>query len=155
MAESDYQQVRPEHWAQLGRALPGVLSGDWREESLRNMQAAGHQLRVLVRDATPVAFAEFQWVVDECQLFNIAVLPDWQRRGLGLQLLTALLRESRQQRMHSCVLEVRESNLAARALYHKAGFNVTGRRPDYYPPITTTGAREAAVLYCRVLSEAD
>ena len=43
-------------------------------------------------------------------------------------------------------LEVRESNIAARKLYEKAGFEPTGRRKSYY-----TDPLEDALLYRRSL----
>ncbi|MGI9074666.1 MAG: GNAT family N-acetyltransferase [Bryobacteraceae bacterium] len=65
------------------------------------------------------------------EILNLAVAPGY--RGTGLA--TALLKhELSLQATH--FLEVRESNLAAQALYRKCGFVVTGRRRGYYeyPP---------------------
>ncbi|HTQ99914.1 MAG TPA: ribosomal protein S18-alanine N-acetyltransferase [Candidatus Acidoferrum sp.] len=147
MTDFDYRTVHASQLPELSSVLPTVLAGDWSESALRTMQAAGHQLRVLNHRQEIVAFAEFQWVLDECQLFNIAVLPDWRRQGLGRLLLRELLQESAQAGMKSCVLEVRESNAAARGLYRQCGFMEAGRRPAYYPPPQSGADREAAVLY--------
>ncbi len=69
---------------------------------------------------------------DETEILALAVGPRRRRQGLGRALLGALV-GSRRGRIH---LEVRESNVAARALYHWAGFTTTGRRRQYYsdPP---------------------
>ena len=88
--------------------------------------------------------------MDECQLYNIAVLPRWQRVGCGRRLLQALLDEVKAAGVIGCVLEVRESNAAARALYQALGFVESGKRKAYYPPLPglpPISEREAAVLY--------
>jgi [ribosomal protein S18]-alanine N-acetyltransferase len=67
----------------------------------------------------------------EREILNLAVAPNY--RGIGLA--TALLKhELSLEATH--FLEVRESNLAAQALYQKCGFVVAGRRSGYYeyPP---------------------
>jgi ribosomal-protein-alanine acetyltransferase len=73
---------------------------------------------------------------DEWEIENIAVAQRMQHRGLGTRLLTEFLELVRRQKGRQIFLEVRESNLAARALYRKSGFKETGRRKSYYenPP---------------------
>jgi ribosomal-protein-alanine acetyltransferase len=78
----------------------------------------------------------------EWALENIVVAPSSRRQGLGKQLLQALLAIARETNSESVFLEVRESNAAARSLYEKAGFELTGRRKSYYK-----GPSEDAVLY--------
>jgi [ribosomal protein S18]-alanine N-acetyltransferase len=68
----------------------------------------------------------------EWELENIIVDPAMLRSGLGSQLLSALLAEARTQGCQRMLLEVRDSNLAARRLYEKHGFQESGRRPGYY-----------------------
>jgi len=68
----------------------------------------------------------------EREILNIAVRPDLRRAGIATQLLQAEL--ARGARVH--FLEVRESNIAARQLYERFGFETIGSRPAYYenPP---------------------
>jgi len=80
---------------------------------------------------------------DEVEILNVATDPAVRRRGVGSALLQALLRLPGR----VLVLEVRESNLAARALYGTAGFVEEGRRKKYYPALgIPTGSREDAVV---------
>ena len=73
------------------------------------------------------------WVVtDEWQIFNLVVSPDYKRQGIGEQLLRSGVRAAHLRGATRAVLEVRESNEAARRLYLKLGFVVLGRRRDYY-----------------------
>ena len=66
--------------------------------------------------------------------------------GIGKQLMNTLLVQARQTNSDAILLEVRESNAAARRLYEELGFRETGRRKAYY-----TNPREDAVLYSKIL----
>jgi ribosomal-protein-alanine N-acetyltransferase len=69
----------------------------------------------------------------EREILNLAVVPAFRRSGLATQLLKLEFQNSA-----VFLLEVRESNLAARALYERLGFVEISRRKDYYdhPPET-------------------
>ena len=79
-----------------------------------------------------VGFAGFWLVVDEAHIGTLAVHHAWRRRGLGEQLLMALLTQARGLGALLATLEVREGNLAAQHLYAKHGFAEVGRRAHYY-----------------------
>lgn len=65
----------------------------------------------------------------ERELLNLAVAPEFRRRGIGAELVGSLQTEP-----GVCVfLEVRESNLGARAFYKYLGFQEVGMRYGYYP----------------------
>jgi len=84
----------------------------------------------------------------ECELENIVVAGHFQRRGIGTQLMQALIKAALEQRALQIFLEVRESNAAARSLYAKLGFQITNRRQSYYNHPT-----EDAFLYALALKE--
>lgn len=73
-----------------------------------------------------------QQLGDEWDIENIVVTSAAQRGGLGSQLLTEFLKLVHGRGGRTIYLEVRESNLAARALYKKWTFLETGRRKTYY-----------------------
>lgn len=77
-------------------------------------------------------YGGFWKAVDEAHFTNVAVHPDWRRRGLGRRLLRALLDLARSQGCLSATLEVRPSNTAALALYESEGFTAAALRPRYY-----------------------
>lgn len=68
----------------------------------------------------------------EWELENIVVQPSARRKGLGATLLAELLAAAREAKSESVFLEVRESNVVARAFYKKLGFAEIGRRRGYY-----------------------
>jgi len=79
-----------------------------------------------------IGYAGFWFVVDEAHISTIAVRPEYRRRGLGEQLLVALLETALDLGVALATLEVRVSNAAAQSLYHKYGFEEVGRRKHYY-----------------------
>jgi ribosomal-protein-alanine N-acetyltransferase len=83
-----------------------------------------------------VGFLATSHVMDVLDINNIAVLPDYQGQGIAKALLAKLDRFD-----GMLMLEVRESNTAARNLYETLGFEVYHRRKDYYP-----NPREDAIM---------
>jgi [ribosomal protein S18]-alanine N-acetyltransferase len=79
---------------------------------------------------------------EEWEIENLVVAETSRRHGLGGQLVSALLDLARRKKVRAIFLEVRESNVSARALYRACGFRQTGRRPKYYSCPT-----DDAILY--------
>jgi ribosomal-protein-alanine N-acetyltransferase len=71
-------------------------------------------------------------VTPEAELETIGVTAAQQRSGIGRQLLGETKRILGGLGVTKVLLEVRESNRAARQLYKAAGFDETGRRASYY-----------------------
>ncbi|MQC26808.1 MAG: ribosomal-protein-alanine N-acetyltransferase [Chloroflexi bacterium] len=71
-------------------------------------------------------------LVDEVHIANLAVAPEFRRRGLAKRLLLHVLGRAAQKGAQSARLEVRASNPAAQALYASFGFQVVARRTRYY-----------------------
>jgi len=102
----------------------------------------------LERAGKLIGYILFSHVIDEATLLNLVVHPQWQRHGFAQELLLYGLRELEQRGATRCLLEVRVSNLGAIALYSALGFEVDGKRRDYYP---AANGREDALLMSRTL----
>lgn len=89
-----------------------------------------------------VGFLVAHQIAGEWELENIVVEEAEQRKGIGTGLLTGLISKARATNSEAVFLEVRASNLAARALYEAAGFRQSGLRKSYY-----ANPLEDAVLY--------
>jgi len=72
------------------------------------------------------------FVVDEAEIANLAVSDEARRAGIGARLLDFAVAAADHRQCRVVFLEVRESNVAARALYASRGFQVAGRRSKYY-----------------------
>lgn len=66
------------------------------------------------------------------ELANLAVLPEFRRRGVGSQLLAGLSEIAESLGCSRMSLYVRQSNTGAADLYRLFGFAVLGRHRKYY-----------------------
>jgi len=75
-----------------------------------------------------------QWrnLGEEVEILDLAVDPALRRQGYAAFLLRNFLKDASRSPAKKVFLEVRESNAAAIALYQKFGFQISGRRPNYY-----------------------
>ena len=90
-------------------------------------------LKVAVSNSQIIGYVCIRTMLDMTHLMNIAVLPEFRRRGIGKMLFGNAIGElKRLQPNTKLTLEVRQSNTAAVRFYEKFGFNVTGKRTKYY-----------------------
>lgn len=115
----------------------------WSLGTLKNNQGERYLNLKLIENNQIIGFAICQTVLDEANLFNIAILPNYQGCGFGKLLLGELIFQLKERGVQTLWLEVRESN-PARFLYEKIGFNEVDIRKNYYPK--PSGGRENAVV---------
>lgn len=115
----------------------------WSLGTLKNNQGDRYLNLKLIENNQIIGFAICQTVLDEANLFNIAILPNYQGCGFGKLLLGELIFQLKERGVQTLWLEVRESN-PARFLYEKIGFNEVDIRKNYYPKLS--GGRENAVV---------
>ena len=101
----------------------------------------------LVKDKQPVAAIWYQCAAERAEMVDFRVMASERRQGLGRQLLWASLTALGD--VGAVELEVRSSNVAARALYESLGFSETGSRSNYY---ATPDGREDAILMTLMLN---
>jgi len=76
-----------------------------------------------------------RWLVaGESHILNVATHPDFRRRGVGTALMAQAVAEAHARGVTLMILEVRRSNLEARRLYRKFGFEERRMRRNYYGP---------------------
>ena len=71
-------------------------------------------------------------IVDEAHVATLAVHPGLRRQGIGHKLMCVALADALHEGILSALLEVRAGNIAAQILYRNFGFEVVGRRLQYY-----------------------
>lgn len=110
------------------------FSDPWSRASFARLLADPRTFFAVTADARGVVtgYAIAFFVVDEAELANLAAAPEARRRGIGGLLLDAVIREAVRRGTRQLFLEVRESNVAARALYASRGFAEVARRRGYY-----------------------
>jgi ribosomal-protein-alanine N-acetyltransferase len=82
--------------------------------------------------------------VDAWHVMNLAVAPEWRRRGIAVALMERLFEVTAGDDRRGYTLEVRISNTAAIRLYERLGFKSRGIRRGYY-----TDNREDALIMWR------
>ena len=87
---------------------------------------------VAVEDDRVIGYIGSQTSIDETDVMNVAVHPDFRRRGIAESLIIRLVEELKNRGSHALMLEVRASNVPAIALYEKLGFLQVGCRKNYY-----------------------
>lgn len=130
------------HLEQVGRLEAELFAPDsWSTELFLSELAATDTRFYLVAVACASSqlrgYAGLAAYAGEAFVQTLAVAPEFQRRGLGRHLLSALIARARELRAASIALEVRVDNLGAQELYRQAGFTPIGRRPGYYQPSNT------------------
>lgn len=83
-------------------------------------------------DERIAGFIAARMAADELHINNVAVREKYRRRGLGSLLLSHALESGKQRNARQAFLEVRGSNATAQCLYARHGFEIVGRRANYY-----------------------
>ena len=110
------------------------FSEPWSEESFRALVDGAHALFLVAvnPDHGIAGYIAAIELGDDAELLNVAVEPGSRRRGIAALLLDSVVAELRAKGLKALYLEVRESNLAALALYKSRGFRQLGVRRNYY-----------------------
>lgn len=129
----------------------GCFSVPWSRASFEKEIAENKCARYLVveTEGRPVAYAGMWLILDEAHITNIAVHPDFRRRGYGRLVTHSLMQLASDLCMSFITLEVRRSNEAAQALYHQLGFIDVGYRKRYYED----NHEDALIMVCEHLPE--
>jgi [ribosomal protein S18]-alanine N-acetyltransferase len=128
---------------EIERAAP--TAAHWKQDDYLAMLAGTGAKRVLLvaeERKNVLAFIVAKTATDEWEIENMVVAAEARRRRLAARLIERLLDAATARGAICVMLEVRESNLAARALYRSAGFIEASRRPKYY-----SNPEEDAVIY--------
>ena len=109
------------------------FSDPWSENSVASELKNKLALWLVAEEEGRVAgYIGSQTCGDESDVMNVAVHPDFRRRGIAETLVNALVEELRAIGSRCLTLEVRASNVPAISLYEKLGFGEIGRRKNYY-----------------------
>ncbi len=124
-------EMTEKHAAELANLDKICFSVPWSENSFRE-EAENPLAKYFVaeEDGKLIGYLGVWCVQDEGQITNIAVLPEYRRKGIASKLLEHLVCECKG--VSQLVLEVRESNSGALALYEKYGFKRVGMRKNFY-----------------------
>lgn len=146
-AEIIVRELKVEDSAAVAEMEQQIFSDSWSEKSVLETvqqkqsvcfaaEKAGHLLGYLLA----------YHAADEAEIARIAVQKEARRQGAAGKLMQALEHYCEEHKMEKLLLDVRESNEAARSFYTKNGFVEDGIRQGFY-----TNPSEDAVLMSRQL----
>ena len=113
------REAYPEPWSE----------GMFREE----IHHARSRFVVAMLGSELIGYGGYWPLLDEAHITSVTIRDDYRRQGYGRMLFAYLLERAVEDGSLTATLEVRESNLRARALYEAFGLEVVGRRKKYYP----------------------
>ena len=118
----------------LARLEEECFSEPWSEQSLAVEldNDTAHFFVAKSSDGTVVGYAGMHDVFGEGYIANIAVSAPWRGRGVGRLLVGSLVGYAQEKKFDFLTLEVRASNEAAISLYRTEGFELVGKRKDFY-----------------------
>lgn len=117
------------------------FSHPWSEKAIIEEAEHGYFIAAYC-DGAFAGYAGMTCVLDERGICNIAVVPSFRGNGVGKALVMALIDSAKADNASVMMLEVRQSNTAAIALYEKMGFELVGKRKNFYD-----APKEDAMLY--------
>ncbi len=117
----------------------------WSRGNFIDSLAAGYLAEVLLEGSRGViGYYVAMHGVEEMHLLNITVAPDRWSAGHGRRLLDRVVQRAQALHARALWLEVRQSNVRARTVYERYGFQQVGLRRGYYP--APEGRREDALV---------
>ena len=122
-----------DHVAQIADLEKLCFSDPWSENSIASELENKLSLwLVALEDGKVVGYVGSQTVLGWTDMMNIAVHPDYRRRGIAESLVEKLVDALKANQAENLTLEVRISNTPAISLYEKLGFAQVGLRKNYY-----------------------
>ena len=126
-----------------------IFTDPWSKTILRISLINPITLFLVAEEAEGIAgYIVVQEIAGEANLNNIAVRETARGRGIGSALMTAAIDWAKSTGCELVTLEVRISNLNARRLYERLGFEYLGDRPGYYE-----SPNEDAAIYTLLLNK--
>lgn len=110
-----------------------IFSMPWSAESFQDSLALEHTIYLIAEvDGNIAGYCGMYKLFHEGEIVNVAVKPEYRKLGVANIMLKELLRLGAESEVDTFLLEVRESNQAARSLYDKLGFSQMGIRKNFY-----------------------
>ena len=119
--------MTPAEMAELHRAEPTGQRA-WSEAEFSAMLCASNALSVTCN----TGFAGGQIILNEAELFLIITKPEHRKQGVGRRILATFEQQAFQKAVRRIILEVADTNTAARTLYTANGYQQIAVRKNYY-----------------------
>ncbi len=88
--------------------------------------------KVALFEGRVIGYVSANYEQHESSILNLAVHPDYRRRGVATLLMNAIMKELKNKDCVFMYLKVRASNISAQKFYERFGFAVESVRKKYY-----------------------
>ncbi len=127
------EKMGESHITEIGRLEKECFSTPWSENSLREeLKNEYARFFVAVINGNVAGYIGAHNILGEVYITNVAVFPDYRRKGVGETLIKKLIDVTFSENADFITLEVRNSNEGAIKLYTKMGFEEVGKRKNFY-----------------------
>ena len=127
------EKMTADHVSAIAEIEKLCFSDPWSENSISSeLDNKLSYWLVAMEDDRVAGYVGSQTVLGWTDMMNVAVHPDFRRRGIGEALVVQLEADLKTMDSQCLTLEVRESNAPAITLYEKLGFQQVGLRKNYY-----------------------
>ena len=126
-------------------AMGGYITAIWGWDEQRQRDAHTRKFnprrwQIITANGTDIGMIDVEYRPAEIYLSRIEIHPDYQGRGIGTRLISALLDEA-QDKGQYLILDVLAVNHRAQALYQRLGMTEVARHGDGNIKITMRSAR--------------
>ena len=126
-------EMNANHVPQVAELEKMCFHDPWSEASVASELGNPLSLWLVAVDGEKVVgYVGSQTVIDMTDMMNIAVHPDFRRRGVAKMLVERLVDALKDRQSRCLILEVRAFNTGAQLLYEILGFVQVGIRKNYY-----------------------
>ncbi len=132
-------EMKAEHIPEIARLETVCFSSPWSEKALSEELENENAHFLVAASDTVLGYIGVQEICGEAYITNIAVFREYRNCGIGRALLKSACAGAKERNCEFITLEVRESNLAAIALYESEGFEKAGIRKNFYSDPTENG----------------
>ena len=119
-----------------------VFGGTFKESDfLGYVDSSIYRFYVAKIDGVNVGYIGYTVIVDEAEIINVGVLPEYRGLKIGNALMDTLIDDLKKSNASCVHLEVRKSNFVAISMYEKYGFIVVGTSKNHYTDPTEDALR--------------
>lgn len=148
MENLTFRSIRPSDLETVSEIAKKADPFGWTIGNFQDAIRCGDWIHLALLGETVIGYSVVKPFIDESELLEIAVSPQFQGKGYGKALLAHSMDHAKSKAIRLMRLEVRVSNTRAQNLYVKFGFEIDGHRKNYY---RTAQGHEDALLMTSVL----
>lgn len=129
----ELRRATPSDTAAIAAAECEIFPDPWSQRDITDtVTTEGAMCYVAVSDGKLLAYIIGRVIIPEGEIYRIATLPAYRKRGIAYRLLDYAVKTERGGGLETLFLEVRKQNIPARSLYRAYGFKEAGVRKNYY-----------------------